>query len=297
MGSLYVSGSEYRVGSGDLIQISVFGVEFTHSLRIDSSGRIKVPLLGPMIVAGMTVRELEQQLESILTGDYFHDPQVSAVVTEYRSQPVYILGAVVRPGQYQLVGRLQLIDLLAMAGGLAPNAADELTIQRRYVPPDPLPTENPSTADPKDRDRIQVNLEELLENGDLSLNLPIQGGDVINVPEEESEVYYVIGEVTAAGAFAFPEDAKLLISQALAQAGGPMKTAKMGDGLLVRYDNDGTRRELAVDFTKILKGQRPDFPVEPDDIIFIPGSNFKTITYGLLGVIPGAVTSSLPSRR
>jgi len=104
------------------------------------------------------------------------------------------------------------------------------------------------------------------------------------------KVYYVIGEVMSPGAYQLPADRTLLLTQALAQAGGPMKTAKMNSGLLVRYDEQGTRQELAVNFSDLLKGKKADFPIQSNDVIFIPGSNFKNIGYGLLGSIPSTIT-------
>lgn len=67
----------------------------------------------------------------------------------------------------------------------------------------------------------------------------------------------------------------------------------MSSGLLVRYDEQGTRQELAVNFSDVLKGKGLDFPVQTDDVIFIPGSNFKTIGYGLLGIIPSTVSGAV----
>ena len=285
-GSPYFSGLEYRLGSGDLIEVSVFGVDFSHLLRVDSSGSIEVPLLDPMTVAGLTAEELETKLELALDGRVFHGPRVSVTVKEYRPQPVFVNGAVNRPGQYQLLDKLPLIDVLTMAGGLTRSAAAELTIQRRLASP-----ATASTANGKVVEVIPVNIKDFLKNGSAATTFLVQGGDIINVPEKPTAVYYVIGEVTSAGTFDLPREQPLRLSQALAQAGGPLKTAKVSDGMLVRYDEDGTRQELAVDFNKILKGEKEDFLMRPDDIIFIPGSKFKNIGYGILGILPSAVTS------
>ena len=82
----------------------------------------------------------------------------------------------------------------------------------------------------------------------------------------------------------------LLVSQAVAMAGGLLKTAKAGSGMLLRYEEDGTRREMPVDFTAVLRGKAPDFPVQADDIIFVPGSAAKNLGYGLLNLAPMAVS-------
>ena len=67
----------------------------------------------------------------------------------------------------------------------------------------------------------------------------------------------------------------------------------MKDGVLVRYDGQGGREELAVNFSDIIQGKKPDFLVMADDIIFIPGSTFKTIGYGLLGAIPNTASGAV----
>ena len=129
--SIGKTDAEYRLGPGDLIEIGVFGVDnFRQTLRISASGIIKLPLLDPVQAAGLTPAELEKRLAALLEDEVIKNPQVSVFVKEYRSQPVYVLGAVKNPGQYQITLQLKIVDVLAMAGGLQPNAVDEAVIQR-----------------------------------------------------------------------------------------------------------------------------------------------------------------------
>lgn len=65
------------------------------------------------------------------------------------------------------------------------------------------------------------------------------------------------------------------MNQAIAKAGGPLKTAKMSKGMLIRYDKDGKRTTKPVDFTAILRGKQEDFEVSHGDILFIPSSSAK----------------------
>ena len=225
----------------------------------------------------MTAAELEERLTVLLDGEVIKNPQVSVFVREYRSQAVYVLGAVHRPGQYQITLQLKIVDVLSMAGGLQATAVDEAVIQRRS---------------PEGDDQvIKVNLRELLEKGDIALNLVVRGGDVIHIQERLPQTVYVIGEVNRAGAYQLPPKQDLRISQMFAWAGGPMKTAKMSDGILLRYNGQGERQELPVNFAEILKGNKEDFLVKANDIIFVPGSKAKSIGYSLLGVVPGIVGS------
>ncbi len=268
---------EYRLGPGDLIEISVFEVEYKHEVRINAAGLIKLPLLEPITAAGLTPAELEQRLTEALDGELIKRPQVTVFVKEYRSQPVFVLGAVGKPGQYQITLPLKIVDVLSMAGGLTANAGDEAVIQRH----------TPDGAD----EVIKVNLRQLLDEADISLNVPVKGGDVVHIEDRPVQMVYVVGEVNRSGAYQLPAKQDLRISQAIAWAGGPTKTAKMGDGILVRYNDAGQREQLSVDFGQILSGKKPDFLVRADDIIFVPGSKAKNLGYSLLGLLPGTIAN------
>jgi polysaccharide export outer membrane protein len=274
LSSLGKIDAEYRLGPGDLIEIGVFGVDnFHHTLRISASGIIKLPLLDPITAAGLTAAELEQRLTALLDGEVIKNPQVSVFVKEYRSQPVFVLGAVQRPGQYQITLQLKIVDVISMAGGLQSNAEDEAVIQRG----------SPEGGE----EIIRVNLRALLEKGDSALNIVVHGGDVIHIQERLTQTVYLIGEVNHAGAFPLPPKQDLRVSQLIASAGGPMKTAKLSSGMLVRYNDKGQRQELPVDFGEILKGKKDDFVVRANDIIFVPGSKFKNFEQSFLTSMEG----------
>lgn len=296
--------SDYRVGPGDLLEIKVFGVDsLDQEVRISSSGNISVPLLGKLQVGGMTGEEVETIFAQTITEQgLIRDPQVSVFVKEYRSQPLYVLGAVNQPGQYMITHQLTLVDAIAMAGGLAAGrSADYVLLQRHGVasesqdglteaglPSVPAPLESEPGV-------IRIDLPSFLEKGNLALNVPVQGGDVIHVPERQVSVFYVVGEVMQAGAYQFPNerDRSLLVTQAISKAGGPGRTAKLSKGMLVRYDETGARTELAVNFKAILQGKNPDLPVFPNDIIFIPGSSAKSLAYAFLNIVPQTTSSIL----
>jgi len=289
--SLAARTSEYFLGPGDLLEVKVFGLEeYDQTVRVSASGKITLPYLGSLSASGLSGIQLEELLAAELRNrKLIKDPQVSVFVTEYRSQPIYVLGAVNQPGQYMMTHKLSLLDALTMAGGLVMDRASDYALLQRGVG-----AGQGSPADlNEEAQATRIDLKPLLEGGDLGLNIQLAGGDVLHVPERKIEVFYVVGEVGRAGAYELPDKQKLLVSQALAQAGGPGKTAKLGDGILVRYEGDGNRQELAIDFDAIFKGKKPDFQVSANDIIFVPGSTAKTIGYGLLGIIPGTIQGAL----
>ncbi len=275
---------EYRLGTGDLLEIKVVGEQrLDQTVRLGPSGEITVPFIGSIPITGLTQFEVEERLRTELRR-ILQNPQVTVFIREYRSQPVFVLGAVKNPGQYQITQRLNLVDAIAMAGGLdLLKAGEEVVVQRP-------PRESDPNAKPEAR---KVNLKELLEQGNLELNLALEGGDIIQVPERIPQVFYVIGEVQRPGVFQMSTKQQVYLTQAIAQAGGPMKTAKTKKGVLVRFDEKGGRQELAVNFADILRGRQPDMLISPNDVVFIPGSTFKNIGYGLLGVIPSTVSGGV----
>ena len=96
---------ELRIGSGDLLEVNVFGAsDYTHVLRVADDGSITLPLIGQVQVAGLTSRELSSDLQKRLKqGGYFNNPEVGVFVKEYASQGVSVLGEVQKPGVYPLV--------------------------------------------------------------------------------------------------------------------------------------------------------------------------------------------------
>src|SRR5688572_30052677 len=194
------NNSDYRLGPGDLIEIRVFGVSnFDQTLRISASGTIKLPLIDTVKAEGYTASELEHHIAAKLDGDVIKDPQVSVFVKEYRSQPVTVLGAVRNPGQILITLQLRIVDVLSLAGGLQPNAGDEVTIQRR-------------AKEGQEDEIIKVNLRQLLERGDLSLNTVVRGGDTIHVQERLDLYVYVVGELNRGGAFPIPPKQEVRVS-------------------------------------------------------------------------------------
>ncbi|MDA2932709.1 polysaccharide export protein [Acidobacteria bacterium AH-259-D05] len=291
LSTLTTAVSDYRLGADDLIEVSIFGIEdFNYTQRISATGIINLPFVGRLTAAGMTGIELEEKLKSLLNGRFIRDPQVFVSVKEYKSHPIFILGAVGRPGQYEMTRPLKLIDIIAMAGGLDLRRADDhALIQRRKID---IPGQSGREGPSSELEIIKINLRDLLEKGSLSLNLSLRAGDVIQVPERVTQHFFIMGEVNRAGILDLPVDRDLLLTQALARAGGPMRTAKMNKGTLIRYDDQGGRQEIAVNFKDILEGKERDFAVRPNDIIFIPGSRFKSIGYAVLGFLPGVTSAA-----
>ncbi len=277
-----VNTAAYRLGPGDLVEVHVFGVETLQQiLRVSDEGTVNFPLLGAVTVAGLTPTEAETRIAGELERrEFVQNPQVALLIKEYRSQPIFVLGAVRQPGQYQMTYPLRLIDALVLAGGVKEEVASDTVQLQRFLPEGAVPESGDEV------DLLEVSLETLLSTGSPDTNVLLRAGDVIRIPERQLQVFYLIGEVSRPGVYELPPYEKLFLTQALAHAGGPLRTAKMSQGVLVRYGEQGRRTELALDVKKVINGQAPDLEVQPNDVIFVPGSTSKNILYGLLGSIP-----------
>jgi polysaccharide export outer membrane protein len=225
-------------------------------------------------------------------------------VSEYEAKTVYVLGEVDRPGEYAVSYQMTLMDLVFVAGGIDFTAAGKGFLHRRPTAGAPPWRPTMVQADLKllqaqpDTPRagtevLEIDLKPLKEGSVLERNITLRNGDVFYVPRRKIEVVYVIGDVMSAGAFELPEDDALTASKAISWAGGPSKTAKMRKGILMRYEADGTRRELPVDFAAVLRGEQPDVEVRPNDVIFLPGSSGKTLGLGFLNSLPNVLAMAI----
>ena len=123
--------SAYKIGPQDVLDVSVFKVpELSRSVQVADSGTVNLPLVGEVPAAGRTAQEMERDLESKLGKKYLQSPQVSVYIKEYNSQRVTIDGAVKKPGVYPIKGKSTLLQVIAMAESVNPDASDEIVIFR-----------------------------------------------------------------------------------------------------------------------------------------------------------------------
>ncbi|MCP5420607.1 MAG: polysaccharide export protein [Gammaproteobacteria bacterium] len=162
---------DYRVGTDDLLDIRVFGVdELSQKVRVNSRGYISLPLIGEVQVSGLLPEEVEKKVAEKLAQDYLQDPAVNVFVEEYSSQRVTIGGAVGKPGVYALRGPTTLLQAVAMAGGLGQLALSEVNIFRE--------------AANGDKNKMTYDIEQIQE-GTID-DPPVQGGDYIIIEKSEA---------------------------------------------------------------------------------------------------------------
>ena len=300
--------SEYRVGPGDVLSIQVFGLsQFDQKIRISNSGKIHIPYAGILPVAGMTVSMIESEIaRELKERKLVNEPWVQVHVAEHYAQPVFMVGEVTSPGQFVVTGEMRLLDAITRAGGLRATAADAaFLIRRRNITggesgtppadseiPGAMPPPNPQEA-PADagsttpNERVMINLADLTDGKRPELNIRLQGGDIFYVPRMPTRLIYIIGEVRNPGAYMLPHSYEhITAASALAYAGGTIReTAKTNKAFIVRRDKDGTEQTIEFNLMEIVKGEQPDIPMKPDDVLFVPRSITKMLGYKLFDMV------------
>ena len=243
------STPEYIVGPQDLLAVTVQGVvELTRDVIVDQDGSFDFPFIGRVAAGGKGVRAIEADIKNKLSPRYLVNPTVSVEVKAFRSQVVYVFGAVVRPGSIKIAGNATLMSVLAEAG-FSTKSGSTITITRW---PRGARGTGPAAGGPN-AETIKVNRREL-EFGSAQ-NIPLQDGDTISVPEAEK--YTVTGYVRSPGVFEIDGDISVL--QAIAIAGG---ATEQGATNRIEIQRQGV--------AKPIKNVKMTDLVKPGDIVTVP---------------------------
>ena len=127
------TGSIYTLGTGDRLRIIVFGQEnLSNIYPVDSGGRIAMPLIGSVPVAGRTTAQVEQEIAAKLKAGYIREPKVTVEIDTYR--PFFVLGEVTNSGQFAFVNNMTVQTAVAIAGGFTPRANKDFAELTRMTP-------------------------------------------------------------------------------------------------------------------------------------------------------------------
>ena len=237
------------LGAGDTVRITAFRYpDLTTETRISEDGKVNVPLIGEVVLAGMTPDQAARHIANRMkSGNYLLNPQIDVAVLEARSRQVSVLGFVTRPGRYVLDGTTaKVTDVLAMAGGLVPAASDTAVVTR--------------TRGGKS-ESLNVDLAAIIQGGDASKDLEVGSGDSVFVPK--APVIYVYGEVTRGGSYRL--EPGMTVMQAISVAGGITPRGSENRVKVRRRGSDGKWKE---------SDARPMDSVSPDDVIYVRESIF-----------------------
>ncbi len=238
-------------------------------MQIDGEGYINLALIGRVKAAGLSVAELEAEITRRLK-DYVKNPQVSVLVTDYRSEPVSVVGDVSTPGLVQLRGQKTLVEVIALAGGLKADAGNSVTITRQCSN-GRLPISGAVDSPDGNLSIARVNLHDVMDGRDTKDNVLIKPNDVLMVPK--ARLLYVVGEVQKPGAYVLNERDSVSVLQALALAGGFTQVAAPKKAkILYEHEGQPNRTEVPANLRNIMSGKAPDISLHAEDILFVPSN-------------------------
>jgi polysaccharide export outer membrane protein len=248
---------EPLIGAGDLIEFRVFGApDMTQDMRINAAGEALVPLVGPVKVGGLTAAEAQSVIEARLKdGGFMRNPRVSLFTKEYAMQGITVLGEVVKPGVYPMLGHRRLYDLLSLAGGMTQRAGKNVTISRRTQPDKPI--------------TIELNND---PSKSIEENIEIFPGDTVVV--SRAGVIYVVGSVAKPSGFTMDNNDHVTVLEAVALAGGTNPGAALNGAKILRRSDNGIQ-EIMTPLKPIFEAKSKDISLQPGDILFVPDSKAK----------------------
>ena len=261
-----------KIGPNDLIGVSVYDApELTRTVRVSADGFIRLPMLKRRIKAeGMMPAEMESAISAELQQEeILVDPVVTVTIAEYTSRPISVMGSVKSPMTFQASGPVNLLDALARAGGLAPDAGLDILV-----------TQTQAGSDGKPASLTQrIPVKGLIDGADPQYNIALHGGEEIRVPEMSK--LYVVGNVKKPGAFAIQDGGETTVLQMLALSEGLMPyTAK--EAFVYRREAQGPKNEIEIPLRKILDRKAPDVTLTANDILYIPDNRSRRATMSVI---------------
>jgi polysaccharide biosynthesis/export protein len=248
------------ISAGDLLDISEFHTpEFHSTVRVSSTGTVKLPMVEEVRVEGMDELQAGKAIaESLVARGMLNHPQVSVLITAFVGQDVSVLGEVARPGVYAYTMHHRLYDLISAASGLGPMAGATANIYHRGDPNTPHPV-------PLTQDAIEAGSDR---------NPELAAGDTVQV--SRAGLVYVVGDVIRPGGFTADPTQEFTVLKALSLAWGPTQNAAVQRAILIR-EQKGGRTVTTLNLKRMLRGQDPDQPILDHDILFVPDSAVKNL--------------------
>ncbi|MCD9188081.1 MAG: polysaccharide export protein [Pyrinomonadaceae bacterium] len=274
------SDEKYRIGFQDSLEIQVYRhPELTQQVNVNADGTINLHRIERPVVA---VCKTERELANIIAEQYkiiFKNPNVNVRTIEQRSQPVAIVGAVEKPGSFNLNRKIRLLELLAFAGGPdVENAGSKVQIARIGNVTGCKDSKVASDED-TEVEFLRFNLNNVLEGKE---NPFMQPGDIVSVLVAEE--VYVVGNVMKPTKIVLRDSRTL--TQAIAEAGGLNKTAKTDNIIIQRQEPGSTvKKELSFNLKEIRSQKIADPQLQGNDIVVVGNDNLKSVSKGFMELV------------
>jgi polysaccharide export outer membrane protein len=278
----------YRLGPDDQLLIRAVDIEEfpEQPTRVEGNGEINLPLVGRITAGGMTIKQLEAEISQRLE-KYLVDPEVTVAITEFRSQPISVLGAVTRPGVLQVRGPRTLWEILSDVGGLTNDAGGSIKIVRDLEEGAiPLPGAHIDSTGKFSMVELSVDSVKSMENPQE--NIVLRPYDVVSV--SHADVVYVIGDVARAGGFV--TNGSISVLEALSLAGGYGPRSAPGKSRILRaQENTDQRAQIPIDLKRLIEGNAEDVRLRANDILFVPHSTMKDVALGAVQAATSIATT------
>jgi polysaccharide export outer membrane protein len=245
-----------------LLQIGVFEAkELDAKVRVSSRGYITLPLIGSVLVKGLSAREAEQKIEELYRERYIKNPHVGIFIEEHFSRRVTLMGQFKNPGTYDYISKQRLLDVMALGGGLSDKAG--LLVQIRK-----------SSGSPDRHGVFFVDLDQLIKEGKSELNIKINAGDVLFVPE--AGVFFVDGAVRKPGSYYIKH--QTTVQEAFVEAGGLAPYANKNQAVLVRYAENDERQMIKLDLSQ---PATLEIELKDRDVLIAESTAFGKLVHGM----------------
>jgi polysaccharide export outer membrane protein len=267
------STNSLLIRPGDELHISVLDMpEMEQTPRVTDTGEVPVQGIGSVRVANLSPGDAAKAIhDRYVDAHFLNHPEVSVVVDQYATQEVTLIGEVRTPGAYPIATPRPILDVIALGGGLNDVADRSVFVERHGDQTNPIRYKVSNDAKEAIQDQVLVN-----------------PGDTVVVPK--AGIVYVLGDVNRPGGYAMNNnESKMSLLEALANAGGAAKTARLGHTRLIHFaDHSETQLSLG----EIQKGKKPDFALSPGDILYVPFSYAKNLVIASSQGIVGAAGSA-----
>ncbi|MFB3894797.1 MAG: polysaccharide biosynthesis/export family protein [bacterium] len=263
--------NEYRIAIEDTLSIQVWQhTDLNVTATVGPDGSISMPLVGDVVLKGLTKKEAGDVITAKLK-KYVKEPVVTILVTTYGGRRIRVLGQVTSPGSISFSGQMTLLEAISRAGG--PTAAAQLHQCSVFRGTETV---------------YEVDLYELLYNKNMKLDIPLQPGDTVFIPDNTNSRVIVLGEVKTPGIYDLGN--KLTALEAIAKAGSYTNSANLTQVCIVRGDLQKPEIIQLNISKQILKGTTPKQQIlKPNDIVFVPK--------GIIGKLNFVIDELTPSLR
>ncbi|HEV3257726.1 MAG TPA: polysaccharide biosynthesis/export family protein [Gemmataceae bacterium] len=318
--------SRYLIQAGDLLDVSVSnlvgeGQAYPVPTRVQPDGSVRLPLVGTVTVANLTLPEAEMGVfASYASQGLLKDPQVVVALHETRKVRVFLLGAVKNPGQFDLNGNeSDLLSALVAAGGLTNEAGTVVEIRHRLVPdpvtprwdsqvaragsetadwhpakagrvpsayaPVPAPVASVSASPSAQAQVVRLDLTDEQDKATLAEGVQVQNGDIISVEERQIKPIYVLGMVNKPGDYTIPPNRAIRVLEAVGLAGGVDRNSLPDKAVVIRQRPDQLGVVvIRVDLNRAKRNMAENILLMPGDTVSVE----ETALSYMRGVFRGA---------